>query len=87
MSAYNTKTESELKNGEKRIVLRFTSPVGSNKVMKTTCEAIAAVVEALLETATSARSVVTLFLNLDCWTCIRPQLETPLCLYGRGELW
>ncbi|WP_440116391.1 transglutaminase domain-containing protein [Paenibacillus sp. QZ-Y1] len=51
LTEYKTKTEAELKNGEKMIVLRFASPVNSDDLMKAAGEAITAVDEALLETA------------------------------------
>lgn len=51
VSEYKTKTESELKNGEKRVILRFASPVNSEELMTAAGEALAAVDEALLNTA------------------------------------
>ncbi|MEC0125563.1 transglutaminase domain-containing protein [Paenibacillus pabuli] len=51
ISEYKTKTESELKNGEKRVILRFASPVDSDELMTAAGEALAAVDEALLGTA------------------------------------
>ncbi|QOS76927.1 hypothetical protein JNUCC31_19065 [Paenibacillus sp. JNUCC31] len=51
ISEYKTKAESELKNGEKRVILRFASPVNSDELMTAAGEALAAVDEALLGTA------------------------------------
>ncbi|MGG4129892.1 transglutaminase domain-containing protein [Paenibacillus illinoisensis] len=51
VNEYKTKTESELKNGEKRVILRFASPVDSDELMTAAGEALAAVDEALLNTA------------------------------------
>ncbi|OPG94727.1 hypothetical protein B2I21_29795 [Chryseobacterium mucoviscidosis] len=51
ISEYKTKAESELKNGENRVVLRFASPVNSDELMTAAGEALAAVDEALLNTA------------------------------------
>ncbi|WP_402875178.1 transglutaminase domain-containing protein [Paenibacillus illinoisensis] len=51
VNEYITKTESELKNGEKRVILRFASPVNSDELMTAAGEALAAVDEALLNTA------------------------------------
>ncbi|MGC5776413.1 transglutaminase domain-containing protein [Paenibacillus pabuli] len=51
ISEYKTKAESELKNGENRVILRFASPVDSDELMTAAGEALAAVDEALLGTA------------------------------------
>ncbi|RAW11370.1 hypothetical protein DC345_25845 [Paenibacillus taichungensis] len=51
ISEYKTKAESELKNGENRVILRFASPVDSDELMTAAGEALAAVDEALLNTA------------------------------------
>ena len=51
VNEYKTKTESELKNGEKRVILRLASPVNSDELMTAAGEALAAVDEALLNTA------------------------------------
>ncbi|MCG7384254.1 transglutaminase domain-containing protein [Paenibacillus sp. ACRRY] len=51
VNEYKTKTESELKNGEKRVILRFASPINSDELMTAAGEALAAVDEALLNTA------------------------------------
>ena len=51
VSEYKTKTESELKNGEKRVILRLASPVNSDELMTAAGEALTAVDEALLNTA------------------------------------
>ncbi|MFB8377891.1 transglutaminase domain-containing protein [Paenibacillus taichungensis] len=51
INEYKTKAESELKNGENRVILRFASPVDSDELMTAAGEALAAVDEALLNTA------------------------------------
>ncbi|WP_063567143.1 transglutaminase domain-containing protein [Paenibacillus sp. O199] len=51
ISEFKTKAESELKNGENRVILRFASPVDSDELMTAAGEALAAVDEALLNTA------------------------------------
>ncbi|WP_024631292.1 MULTISPECIES: transglutaminase domain-containing protein [unclassified Paenibacillus] len=51
ISEYKVKAESELKNGEKRVILRFASPVDSDELMTAAGEALAAFDEALLGTA------------------------------------
>ncbi|MGF9697213.1 transglutaminase domain-containing protein [Paenibacillus sp. MABNR03] len=51
LSEYKTKAESELRNGEKQVILRFASPVNSDELMTAAGEALAAVDEALLNTA------------------------------------
>ncbi|MCP1182214.1 transglutaminase domain-containing protein [Paenibacillus sp. 1781tsa1] len=51
INEYKTKAESELKKGENRVILRFASPVDSDELMTATGEALAAVDEALLNTA------------------------------------
>lgn len=51
INEYKTKAESELKKGENRVILRFASPVDSDELMTAAGEALAAVDEALLNTA------------------------------------
>ncbi|MFX3650658.1 MAG: transglutaminase domain-containing protein [Paenibacillus sp.] len=51
LNEYKTKAESELKKGENRVILRFASPVDSDELMTAAGEALAAVDEALLNTA------------------------------------
>jgi transglutaminase/protease-like cytokinesis protein 3 len=51
ISEYKVKAESELKNGEKRVILRFASPVDSDELMTAAGEALAAFDEALLGTS------------------------------------